>query len=76
MVFQEIFQLEGSMDARDLGQRNLGPLGKESRGGLRGKGCRRGDNANNPKNRIPDKRAHRGYLYLTFTILSCNYRLV
>src|SRR6266571_6978880 len=76
MVFQEIFQFGRSIDAGDLGQGNLGPLGKDSPGGLRGKGCRRGANGNNPENRIPDKRAHLGCLYLTFTILSRNYKLV
>jgi hypothetical protein len=69
-IFQEIFQLGCAMHAWNLRQRNLGRISGRRRRDLCGNTRPGGTNDNNPKDRIPDARAHLGCLYITFAVLS------
>src|SRR6266851_868947 len=73
-VFQEIFKFGCVMHTRNLRQRNLSLIWRWRC--LRGDTWDRGEKENNPKNRIPDDRAHLGYLYIACIILSRNCKVV
>src|SRR5258708_5611700 len=76
MILKEIFKFGCVMHTRNLRQRNLSLIWRWCRRGLRGDTWGRGENENNPKNRIPDERAHLGYLYIACIIPSRNYKVV
>src|SRR5260370_12033449 len=64
------------MHAGDLRQRNLCLIGRWRGRGLRKDTCRRGQNEDNPKNRIPDYRPHLGYLYIVCPLTPRKYKVV
>src|SRR5713226_6223246 len=74
MVFQEIFQFGRAVNAGNLGKRNLNRIRRRRRD-LRGN-PRRGENEQNPEDRVPDERAHLRCLYIASTVPSRKYKVV